>query len=211
MTAGGDVEVVGDRDGIRASRSGKLRAAGTEGIEHQHRRRGGGRCEGDLVGFPLPAKLVVHPLPNRPRVRRAQHVLGARLAVAALDQIEVAHTLVVGFRAVALELGTEHLRLREHVLEARGDVQRIVRLADRIGEVARRQGRDDRLGVEGVETIGRQRQRRMLFPERTAEAEAVSLVQFLAFDRREGVPGVEGLVAEAKAGGAAPKTRPACG
>ena len=130
-------------------------------------------------------------LPIAPDVESAEDVVRARLAVAALGQIEVADAEVVRERVIALQLGAEHLRLCQHVLEARRTVERVVRLADRIGEVAGRQRRDDRLRVERVGAVGRERQRRVLLPERPVQAEAVALVLLVAFDRRERVARVE--------------------
>ncbi len=48
VAAGGDVEIVGDRDGVRVARAAVLRAAGVEGVQHQHGRRGAGRREAEV-------------------------------------------------------------------------------------------------------------------------------------------------------------------
>ena len=77
-------------------------------------------------------------------------------------EVEIADAEVVVERVVPLHLGAQDLRPAERVLDARRDVQRPVGPADGIREVARRERGDDRLRIERVEPVDRQRERRLL-------------------------------------------------
>ena len=119
----------------RSARTGQLRAAGIERVQHEHGRRRARRREREFLLTPLDPQLVVDRLADRAGSRGAKHVLGPRLADSPLCQVEIADAEVVARRAVALQFGAQHLRRAQHVLQPGGDVERVVRLANRIGEV----------------------------------------------------------------------------
>ena len=102
----------------------------------------------------------------------------------------------------------KHLRLAQRVLEASREVQRVVRFADRVGQESGRQRGDDRLGVERVDAIDRERERRVLAPQRPIQRNAVPIVTLVALDRREHVPCVQDVVAKAGARRPAPCVQP---
>jgi hypothetical protein len=157
MPPGGNIEVVGEVHGLRAARSAELSAAGIERVQHDDGWRGARRRKGDVFGAPLHPQLVVERAADRSSGRSADDVFGAALAVAALRQIEVADAQVVERPVIALNLGAHHQRFGQHVLEARGRVERVVRFADRVREEARRQRRNDRFRIVGVDAVDRHR------------------------------------------------------
>src|SRR5262249_42209281 len=116
VTSGGDVEIVGRFDQRHAARASELCAAGVERVQDENGGRLTDRIERDLLGSPLDAQLVVDRLPDRAGDRRAQDVFGPRLRVAALEQIEIADAEIVRARAIALQLGAQHLCVGERVL-----------------------------------------------------------------------------------------------
>ena len=204
VSAGRDVEVVVQLEEIEAAASRNLGAAAVERVQDEHGRRRAQRREREVVGAPLHAQIVEERLAHRAGERSAEHVLVARLAVGALGQIEIADAEIVRRGVAALEFGAEHLRVREHVLDAQRGVQRVVRLANRVGEEAGRQRGHDRLRIERVDALDRDRHRRVLFPERARQREAVALVPFVAFHGSEGVARVQRRVAKTDVGRSAP-------
>jgi hypothetical protein len=208
VAADGDVEVLVHLDQARAARPGELRAAAVERVQHEDCGLGAERREADVVAPPLHAQLVVHRLADRSGEGGAQHVLGPGLCVRALRQVEVADAQVLEVGAVALKFGAEHLRPCQLMLEARGEIQRFVRFPDRSVDQAGGHRGDDRLGVVGVDAVGGERQRRALLPERAVHVEAIALEVLVALGRREGVAGVQRVVAETHVRRAAPAVEP---
>jgi hypothetical protein len=111
MTPGCDVEIVRDQEILDAARALDLGSAGVERVQDEDGGHSRFRSVCESLGAPLRAELVVHRLADRARDRAADQLLGSRLAVAALGQVEVADAEVVGERAVALHFRAEHLRL----------------------------------------------------------------------------------------------------
>ena len=155
----------------RSARTGQLRAAGIERVQDEHRRR---RAASARTRIPRcatgPAARCTSTCRSRRQSRREAR---SRSAPAGSRALPGRSRRRRGCRSV-VRLRCSSTRsicdVRQHVLEPRGDVERVVRLANRIGEVPRRQRRDDRLGVERIDAVGRERQRGVLFPERPAEA-----------------------------------------
>ena len=153
MAADGDVEIVGDLQIRCAHGTANLRSARIEGVQHQHGGRAARSGDARLLRSDLKPKLVEERFAKRARRRHSEHVFVSPLAVSTLRQVEIADAEVVRERVVALRFGAKHLRPRERVLDACRHVERVVRLANRVGEQAGRQGGDDRPGVERVDAI----------------------------------------------------------
>ncbi len=204
MPASADVEIVGELDVVEAACAGHLCAAGVERVQHEHRRCGRGGVGSRVDASQLEAEFVEQRFAHGARRRDSKHVLGLRLIVGAFRQVEIADAEAARIGVVPLELGAEHLRAGERVLDARRKIHRVVRPADRVREVPRWERGDDRLRIERVETVSRDRERRVLLPQRAVQREAVALALLVALYRRERVARGERRVAETDVGRAAP-------
>ena len=193
---------------MAVERAVDLRAARVEGVQHEHRGRLAHGIEPPVVRSPSETKLVVERLAERAGGRQAEHLFIPPLVVAALRQIEITNAEIAGDGMVALELRVEHLRLAQRVLDASREVQRVVRLADRVGQEPGRQRGDDRLGIERVDAFGGERERGVLAPQRPVQRHAIPIVTLVALDRREHVARVQRVVAKAGARRPAPRVEP---
>src|SRR5947207_15970040 len=113
-----DVEVIRDIRLLRLPAAADLRAACIEGVEDHHGWCETRRGERRVVGAKLEPKFVEERFLHRTGRRQPEDVLGARLVVAALHEIEIADAEIVVERMVPLELAAQHLRFRKRVLEA---------------------------------------------------------------------------------------------
>jgi hypothetical protein len=110
MPANRDVEIVGDVGLVDGAAAANLRAARVERVQHlDGGREAGGRVR-RFLRSELKAKVVEQGLANRAGRREAEQIVGARLVVAALRQIEITDAEIVRKRVVALRFAPEDLR-----------------------------------------------------------------------------------------------------